>query len=72
MEPKTQNNAFEQNVKKYEREKLIEESSKFKLLAENVSDMISRMTLEGVFIYVSPSCKTLLGYEPAEMIDKSI
>lgn len=41
---------------------------RFRLLAENATDMISRLTPDGTYLYVSPSSKTLLGYEPEELI----
>ncbi len=40
----------------------------FRLLAENSTDMISRHDLAGVYRYVSPACRALLGYEPEEML----
>ncbi|HSW94202.1 MAG TPA: PAS domain S-box protein [Gammaproteobacteria bacterium] len=40
----------------------------FHLLAENATDIISRHTPGGQYLYVSPSCKTLLGYSPEELI----
>ena len=45
--------------------------AKFRLLAENSTDMISRHTPDGVYRYVSPACRTLLGYEPEELLDHS-
>jgi diguanylate cyclase (GGDEF)-like protein/PAS domain S-box-containing protein len=50
---------------------LKESESQFRLLAENASDMISRHTTEGIFIYVSPACKTMIGFSPEELIGKS-
>ncbi len=44
---------------------------KFRLLAENSTDMISRHTPDGVYRYVSPACRTLLGYEPEELVGHS-
>ena len=32
------------------------------------SDMISRHTRDGAFLYVSPACKNVLGYEPDELL----
>jgi len=46
---------------------LAESEAQFRLLAENSSDMISKHDANGVFIYVSPACRTLLGYEPNEL-----
>jgi len=47
---------------------LSESEAQFRLLAENASDMISRMTTDGRFLYISPACQTILGYAPSELI----
>lgn len=41
---------------------------RFHLLAENATDIISRHSADGRYVYISPSCKTLLGYSPEELI----
>jgi PAS domain S-box-containing protein len=51
---------------------LLESEAQFRLLAENASDMISRHTTNGIFLYVSPACETLLGYRPDELIGRQI
>ncbi len=51
---------------------LAEREAQFRLLAENSSDMISRHNIEGTFLYVSPACRTLMGYEPEELIGKGV
>lgn len=48
--------------------KLRESELRFHLLAENATDIISRHAPSGHYLYVSPSCKTLLGYSPEELI----
>nr|MDQ3073755.1 PAS domain S-box protein [Bacteroidota bacterium] len=40
---------------------------RFRLIAENSTDIISRHTADGRFLYVSPSIKSLLGYTPHEV-----
>lgn len=46
---------------------LTEREAQFRLLAENASDMISRLSTEGIILYVSPACESLLGYSPEEL-----
>lgn len=49
---------------------LLESEAQFRLLAENASDMIARLTIDGRMLYVSPASKTILGYEPDELTGK--
>ncbi len=45
--------------------------ARFRLLAESTGDMITRLNLHDFSReYVSPGCRGLLGYEPAEMLGK--
>ncbi len=44
-----------------------ESEERFRLLAQNSTDMISRHDTEGVYLYVSPASSTLLGYAPEEL-----
>lgn len=63
--------AIEQDFQ--ETEKSLRESEvRFRSLAENSTDMISQHTTDGVYLYISPSCKTLLGYTPEELSSRSI
>ena len=51
---------------------LTESEAQFRLLAENSSDMISKHDTKGTFLYVSPACKIILGYEPKELRGTSV
>ncbi|MGL5193007.1 MAG: PAS domain S-box protein [Chroococcales cyanobacterium] len=45
--------------------------TRYRLLAENATDMISTHTPEGIYQYVSPCCFTLLGYHSSDLIGHS-
>jgi diguanylate cyclase (GGDEF)-like protein/PAS domain S-box-containing protein len=47
---------------------LAQKEERFRILAENSSDVISRQTPDGTFLYVSPASIAILGYMPEEMI----
>ena len=50
---------------------LREREAMFRLLAENSTDVISRHDAEGKTLYISPACRTLVGYEPNELVGHS-
>ncbi len=43
---------------------------RFRLLAENSTDLITRHDLEGTILYASPSCLRLTGYESKEIVGR--
>ncbi len=45
--------------------------SRYRTLADNSVDMISRHDAAGNYLYVSPSVRRLLGYEPDEILGKN-
>ena len=49
---------------------LADSERRFRLLAENSSDLITSIDPGGVRTYVSPSCRTLLGFDPEELIGR--
>ncbi len=46
--------------------------AKYRLLAENATDLIARYTLDGECTYASPACQSLLGYDARELEGTSI
>jgi len=41
---------------------------RYRLLAENATDVIARHGPSGQWLYISPACRAVLGYEPAELV----
>ncbi len=50
---------------------LLDSEAQFRLLAENASDMIARLSTSGQMLYISPACQTILGYTPEELVGTS-
>jgi diguanylate cyclase (GGDEF)-like protein/PAS domain S-box-containing protein len=51
-------------------EQLLRESeARYRLLADNSTDMVFQLDLDLVRRYVSPACREILGYAPEELID---
>ena len=44
----------------------------YRLIAENTSDLICLLDTKGHYLYVSPSYQEVLGYAPADLLDRSM
>jgi PAS domain S-box-containing protein len=51
-------------------EALRDNEARFRLLAEKMSDLVCLHEPDGRYLYISPSCRRLLGYEPEELLGK--
>jgi PAS domain S-box-containing protein len=49
---------------------LAESEARYRLMADYSTDIIARHAPTGELLYLSPACKGLLGYEPAELVSK--
>ena len=57
--------------KEYE-QRLKDTADRYRFLAENTGDLISRFNADGVFTYVSPASWRITGYHSREMVGKEI
>ena len=54
-------------------EKIVCESeARYRLLADNTTDVIMQIGPDGKRLYVSPACRDLFGYEPEELINHPV
>ncbi len=62
----------EENVMRRRVQDALRESrERYRLMAKNSTDMISRQTPDGIYRYVSPACRSLLGCKIEELIGHS-
>lgn len=62
----------EVTARKQAEDALRDSEVRYRLLAEEATDLISSHTVEGVFLYASPAAKVITGWTPEEMIGRSI
>jgi diguanylate cyclase (GGDEF)-like protein/PAS domain S-box-containing protein len=45
---------------------------RYRLMAENSTDLIARTTASGVFVYASDAIRVLAGYEPSDLLGRTV
>ncbi|WP_231505957.1 PAS domain S-box protein [Planktothrix serta] len=59
-------------IERKQAEEVIRQSEQlYRLMADHSTDLISRHTPLGVYLYASPASRSLLGYEPEELVGRS-
>ncbi|QKD82533.1 PAS domain S-box protein [Thermoleptolyngbya sichuanensis A183] len=53
-------------------EALRQSESRYRLLAEHATDLISVHAPDGTYRYASPACQALLGYRPEDLVGRSL
>ncbi len=53
-------------------QKLRESETHYRLLAENITDLVVQLNPEGKYVYVSPSSASMVGWSPDDLLDQPV
>jgi PAS domain S-box-containing protein len=60
------------SARKQAEEALRESQAQLQLISENVLDLVAQISLDGTYVYASPSYETVLGYPPQRLTGTSV
>ena len=58
--------------RKNNEEALRQSEARLRLITDNLQDLIAQVDAKGVYLYASPSHKSVLGYEPKDLVGKTL
>lgn len=58
--------------RKNNEEALRQSEAKLRLITDNLQDLVAQVDAKGVYLYASPSHKSVLGYEPKDLVGKTL
>lgn len=70
--PHTIISAHQRHMLQNQQQKLIKNEARYRLLAENIADVIFNLDLDLNYQYISPSIQKMRGYDPKELIGRNI
>ncbi|QDH21576.1 PAS domain S-box protein [Saccharibacillus brassicae] len=62
--------ALDVTTEHQDRQKLMENSEAYQVLMQGTRELVTQTSMEGFLLYASPSVKTLIGYDPEEMVGR--